>query len=228
MKKLPLTVFICSFASLHAQYLDDLNSLSPTGTDADKYDWTDPTLGNITLTWSGTQIYAVRNAFEVSLGDTTTGLFGFYDANAPTLSNTSDVKGTFAWQNAVTSFEITLFDWDGGNNNPVDTITFAGVDTVEIIGRGDQIPVGYSYTSSGNTISYSRSGTSTNTPNGGEGTGLRLRLSNSDNSSFTQFSNEHTIGSDYYYIGGTAAVPEPSGALLVVFGSALGLIRRSR
>ena len=123
-----------------------MNTLSPSGTNAGSYSWVDAVLGNVTATWSGTQISASRNVYAAAILDVTTGAFSIYDANSPVFSNTDDLKLTFMWDNAVNKFDFTLFDWDGAFNSPKDVITFGGVDLAAITSIGNQVPSGYSYT----------------------------------------------------------------------------------
>lgn len=229
MKKLIIAPLVAAtFSVAHAQYLDDLNALVPTGANGVAYTWTDPVLGKINATWSGTSIYAVRNAYFGTVGDTTSGAFGIYDGHAPSLSNTDDVKLTFEWSNPVTQFDLTVFDWDAATANPTDTITFGNVDTSEIIGIGSEIPSGFVYTDSANTVSFDNT-SGENLSNGALGTGYRVSLTNDDDSSFTSFSIEHTTGSDFYYVGGTtASIPEPSSTLLISLGALAGFTRRRR
>lgn len=213
--------------SANAQYLDDLDSVSPSGTDAASYTWTDATLGTVTATWSGTAIAPTRNIFANTVNDTDTGSFSIYAITSAALGGSDDTALTFSWDNKVSSFEFDLFDWDGLASS-TDQITFAGVDSASILAVGNVIS-GFNYTEAGgNILQGAGVAGAPNLLNGAEGTGIRVGLSNADGSGFNTFTIDMTQGTDLFYVGGTASsVPEPSSTALLGL-AALGLLARRK
>ena len=218
-------------SSANAQYLDALNALIPTGTDGASYSWTDPTLGIVTATWSGTTIGPLNAYNSTTRGD---GSFLIRDATtAAPNDNSDDVKLTFSWDNSVTSFDLSIADWDAASVGP-DILSFGNVTAATIIGRGDLANDGFHlYTAPGdNTLEYRITSDPTgavgdNLPNSNPGNEIRVSLTNGG-VGFTSFSVEHTAGSDNFYVGGPTSVPEPSSLLIIGLASLAGIARRGR
>ncbi len=229
-KSLPSLLVILFAQASQAQYFDNLNDVNPTGAAGVSYTWSDPILGNVTASWTGTLIRASSNNFFPSTGERTTGSIGFYDI-AVADSSSNDTELTFAWDAPVTIFDFTIGDWDGGGS-VVETLTFTGVDEVSLLSVGSIPPPDHQYLAPGNnTLTYTRDGGSSGLSNGLVANGLRVRLENGGNS-FNQFTISGATAtrssSDFILIGGPTPTPEPSSALLAVMGTLLGISRRTR
>ena len=229
MKQLTAVLCLCSPAM--GQYLDDLNSLTPIGTDGVSYSWNHQDLGTVIATWTATEV-GPSNIYHVSTSERTTGAFGFYDisladdhANGPA---SNDLSWKLSWQNPVTEFNFSIGDWDGGTSAGGEFITFAGITQAEITSVGSDVPVGFNYSAPGNnTVVYTNTSPLSGIQNGLVNNGFRVRLTNND-VGFTEFTitagSPTNATSDFLFIGGPTPVPEPSSALLMI--SSLGLLMR--
>lgn len=223
------------FQSVQAQYIDDLSGINGSGRV-----WTvnNAVTGQIQVSYSNT-IWASSTGPTTQWANTTS-----LDHGNSGIDDYID----FQWQNSVSSFDFTLWDWDGGGSI-LSEITFSnGVDRVGVIGFGDVYmnDVGLSagtFSVSEGTMSYD--GSLYDHLNSAPGNGMRLRVANADGSSFTGFRMQVTSGYTLHGIGGSqpsgldmpeefdlgnsiTIVPELSSALLVLLACIPMAMRRKR
>ena len=145
-------------------------------------------------------------------------------------SSTSDKVLTFQFQNAVTQFDLSIGDWDGGGTGEV--LSFGGISTASILSVGNDVGTAVYKDNGDNTITYA----TTNSSGGNEadGNGLRISLTNGGvafNSFSISLDNAGSTGgsTDFIYVGGpTPVVPEPSSTALLGLGAIGLLVRRKR
>lgn len=222
---------LCVTTSANAQYLDAINQYNPIGTDGVSYSWTDPTLGLITASWSGTAIGTSNVYNSDTRGDGSFVLRNTPNAINSNLNNSSDIRLTFSWANPVSAFDLSVGDFDGGHANP-DILTFGGVANLNIVGIGADAQTGqHSYVAppGGNTLEYSYATGPVSSAIGNDLLGNQVRVSLDDGgAAFNSFTVGFTQGTDLLYIGGTNGVPEPSSALLLSLAGLAGITRRRR
>lgn len=216
--------------SARAQYIDDLSGVSGSGR---QWQLNHAVAGELTVQYSNSGWYLSTAPTNAWAGTTS-----FDHGNSGT-----DDYVDFSWDNAVSHFDFTLWDWDGGGSVPSDFRFTNGVDRVYMVGFGESLlnDPGFdkdTYTVSGDTISYD--GSLGDITNSDPGNGLRIRVQRADGASFTSFRMQMVDGYSYNGFGGNeptaigipedyvGAVPEPGSALLVLVGGMSLLFTRGR